>query len=196
MTASLLSAYADPVFDSQAVFRNLMSAVAYPGRPVVLDRTVETPAPLNVATTALCLALADFETPLWLDRRSATDEAIRHLRFHCGTPFASDPAHARFAVIADPLAMPRLGAFHQGDVEYPDRSTTLVIQVPSLTDGPRTVWSGPGIREPAVVQVAGLPEWFWSDWDLEREIYPLGVDVFFTCENAILGLPRTIRVEA
>lgn len=193
--ASLSSAFSNPVFDSQAVFRNLMSAVAYPGRVLTLDRAVDVPAPLAAATTALCLTLADFETPLWLDAPSATDETIRYLRFHCGASLAGDMASARFAVIADPLAMPRLAEFHQGDVEYPDHSTTLVVQVPSLGSSPRTVWTGPGIKEREMVGVTGLPGWFWADWDLQREIYPLGVDVFFTCGNAVLGLPRTIRVE-
>lgn len=192
----LSSAFPDPVFDSQSVFRDLMLAIAYPGRLIAFDRTVDAPAPLAIATTALCLTLMDFDTSLWLDARSETDGTIQYLRFHCGTPLVPDTASARFAVIAEPLSMPRLSEFHQGDVEYPDRSTTLIIQVPSLENGPRTSWTGPGIktcREPAI---AGLPVWFWSDWDLQREIYPLGIDVFFACAGTIVGLPRTIRVES
>ncbi|SJM32518.1 phosphonate C-P lyase system protein PhnH [Mesorhizobium delmotii] len=195
MASALAAGFGDPVFDTQAVFRGLMSAIAYPGRVVLIDRILPTPAPLNVATTALCLSLVDFETPVWLDHSGGSQDVLSHLCFHCGMPVTPDPGAARFALIADAVAMPRLSDFDAGEVEYPDRSATIVIQVPSLTDGQRTSWRGPGIERPTLAAIGGLPENFWQDWDLNRETYPLGVDVFFTCGKAIVGLPRTITVE-
>ncbi|MDK1389492.1 phosphonate C-P lyase system protein PhnH [Sinorhizobium sp. 8-89] len=194
--ASLKPGFIDPVFDAQAVFRASLLATAYPGRVVSLDRSFTAPRPFSPATAALCLTLMDFETPTWLDHQTSCTEAAQWLGFHCGLAVAEGPMAARFAVVTDPLIMPRLFEFHPGNVEYPDRSTTLIIQVPSLTEGPPTAWTGPGIKTCASVAIAGLPFWFWSDWDLNRELYPRGIDVLFTNGNALIGLPRTITVEA
>ncbi|QRM33244.1 phosphonate C-P lyase system protein PhnH [Microvirga sp. VF16] len=194
--ASLQPGFADPVFDAQAVFRASLLATAYPGRVVQVDRALMPPRPLSSATAALCLTLMDFETPAWLDRQTASGEVAKWLRFHCGLPVTDDPMTARFALITDTMTMPRLFEFHPGDVEYPDRSTTLIIQVPSLTEGPTTTWTGPGIKTSASVGIDGLPSWFWSDWNLNREVYPRGIDVIFTNGNTLVGLPRTITVEA
>ncbi|PSH62159.1 phosphonate C-P lyase system protein PhnH [Phyllobacterium sophorae] len=193
---SLKPGFADPVFDAQGVFRASLVATAYPGRIVPLDRTFAAPRPFSPATAALCLTLLDFETPAWLDRQAQSGEAASWLRFHCGLPLIDETATARFAIVTDPLNLPRLHEFASGEIEYPDRSTTLVIQVQSFTDGPDTTWTGPGIKESAGVAIDGLPSWFWSDWDLNSELYPRGVDVIFTCGNALMGLPRTIKVEA
>ena len=59
--------FADPVFDSQATFRAALDALARPGRVAALPPVLTPPAPLNPATAALCLTLADLDTPLWLD---------------------------------------------------------------------------------------------------------------------------------
>ncbi|WP_027054557.1 phosphonate C-P lyase system protein PhnH [Mesorhizobium erdmanii] len=193
--ASLKAGFADPVFDAQAVFRASLLATAYPGRVVPFDRALAPPRPFSSATAALCLTLMDFETLAWLDRQAASDEAVAWLRYHCGLPVTDDPMKARFAVVTDALSMPRLVEFHPGDVEYPDRSMTLIIQVSSFTDGPTTTWTGPGIKTTAHVSIGGLPFWFWSDWELNRELYPRGIDVIFTNGNALVGLPRTIAVE-
>lgn len=192
--ASLKPGFADPVFDAQAVFRAALLSTAYPGRVASIDRDVAAPQPFSPATAGLCLTLMDFETPAWLDRPSISGEAASWLRFHCGLPVMDVIASARFAIITDPQIMPRLSEFHAGEVEYPDRSTTLIIQVPSLTSGPKTVWTGPGIKGRIAAAISGLPAWFWSDWDLNSELYPRGIDVIFNCDNALIGLPRTIHV--
>ncbi|QRM32575.1 phosphonate C-P lyase system protein PhnH [Microvirga sp. VF16] len=191
--ASLKPGFADPVFDAQAVFRASLIATAYPGRVVPLEHTLAPPRPFSSATAALCLTLMDFETPAWLDRQTASGDAAAWLRFHCSLPVTDNPMAALFAVVTDPMTMPRLFEFHQGDVEYPDRSTTLIIQVPSFTEGPTTIWTGPGIKTSASIAIGGLPFWFWSDWELNGELYPRGIDVIFTCGNALIGLPRTIK---
>ncbi|RWD32068.1 MAG: phosphonate C-P lyase system protein PhnH [Mesorhizobium sp.] len=195
-STSLMPGFADPVFDAQTVFRASLLATAYPGRVVPVDRALAPPRPFSSATAALCLTLMDFETLAWLDRQAASGEAVAWLRFHCALPVTDVPMKARFAVVTDALTMPRLFEFHPGEVEYPDRSMTLIIQVPSFNEGPATTWTGPGIKTSAHVSIGGLPFWFWSDWELNRELYPRGIDVIFTNGNALVGLPRTIAVEA
>jgi alpha-D-ribose 1-methylphosphonate 5-triphosphate synthase subunit PhnH len=187
--------FKDPVFDSQATFRRILDAMAYPGRIQTIDNPPDAPAGFSPAAAATCLTLVDFETPLWLDPAGATDETVAYLRFHCGAPLVEDASFARFALVTAPPLMPRLSAFSAGEDEYPDRSATVILQVPSLTGGPKKTWSGPGIRTTVTTSVAGLADWFWQDWDLNRELYPQGVDIVFASRDAILGLPRSIRIE-
>jgi alpha-D-ribose 1-methylphosphonate 5-triphosphate synthase subunit PhnH len=135
-------------------------------------------------------------TPLWLDALAASDEVRSYFRFHCGVRLTEDPRAACFAVIADAARLPGLSVFHPGEVEYPDRSTTLIVQVASLREGPATTWVGPGIQSSSTVRIAGLPDGFWSSWKFNRELYPLGLDVFLTCGKEVMALPRTIEVES
>jgi alpha-D-ribose 1-methylphosphonate 5-triphosphate synthase subunit PhnH len=154
-----------------------------------------TPAPFTAATAAIALTLFDFDNAVWLDGASAHGPVPAFLRFHCGTRVCSDPIEARFAVIADPSAMPSLDSFAIGEDRYPDRSATLIIQVPSLTEGPVTTWTGPGIESSQEVRIDGLPAGFWEQWALNHELYPLGVDIIFTAGNSVIGLPRSVNVE-
>jgi len=191
----LKAGLADPVFDSQKAFRAILNAMSYPGRIHSVDVAVEPPAPLDRATALLALTLFDFDTTIWLDAAAGSSEAPEFLRFHCGCPVTSNPAEAQFGIIADPEAMPGLDQFAIGEEQYPDRSTTLVLQVPSFTEGPETVWSGPGIPKRQAVRISGLPEGFWRQWALNDALYPLGVDLIFCCGSEVIGLPRGVKVE-
>lgn len=191
----LLAGFADPVMGAQAVFRAALQATAYPGRVVPVGDAPEAPPPLDRATGALALALLDFETPLWLDASARHGGAAAWLGFHCGTPIVEALPTAGFALCTDPDSMPHLAEMAQGDAEYPDRSATVILQVPSLEAGAKRTWRGPGIRGEIAAGIAGLPEWFWTEWDASHELYPAGVDVLFSCGGAVVGLPRTIRVE-
>lgn len=199
MSAPLPNGFASPVFDSQANFRALLEATAYPGRIVTLPRLPEGLAEglvrLSPAAAALCLTLADLDTTLWLDQAAATDRTLAFLRFHCGAPILSSHERADFALVARPLAMPRLITFNCGEPEYPDRSATLIIDVPSLAGGPPARWRGPGIETCREVAIAGLADGFWRQWAQIRLLYPLGVDLIFTCGEALIALPRSIAVE-
>ena len=97
------------------------------------------------------------------------------------------------ALIAAPLAMPPLTVFACGLAAYPDRSATLVLQIPSLVGGQPVSLSGPGIEHSIAVAAAGLPDWFWPAWNENAERYPLGIDVFLADGEAVVGLPRTTR---
>ena len=40
----------------------------------------------------------------------------------------------------------------------------------------------------------GLPFRFCSDWDEQRRYLPLGIDVFFTCVDTMVALPRGLQL--
>jgi alpha-D-ribose 1-methylphosphonate 5-triphosphate synthase subunit PhnH len=194
-TAELKPGLADPVHDSQHIFRGLLSALAHPGRPVTLPADVAGPEPLDPATTAAALTLLDYDTPLWVDWIADTPPLRAYLKFHCGCPIVERSQDAVFGLVTDPANMPRLALFAQGHDQYPDSSASLLLQVPSLEDGPAVTVKGPGIREAAILRAAGLPDWFWNDWRLNAAQFPLGVDIFLTCGRTVIGLPRSILAE-
>jgi alpha-D-ribose 1-methylphosphonate 5-triphosphate synthase subunit PhnH len=128
--------FSDPVQDAQAVFRALMDAMARPATVVGVRPRAEPPAPMPPLVGAIAIALADADTPLWLDPVLGQSEAIREwLVFHSGASLTDRPAEAAFALIGDGAALPDLGGFAQGTQEYPDRSTTLVIAVEAFDGG-------------------------------------------------------------
>jgi alpha-D-ribose 1-methylphosphonate 5-triphosphate synthase subunit PhnH len=190
---SLLPAWTDSVHAAQATFRSVLKALSEPGQLQTLSAAITGPSPLHPATTALCLALLDLETPVWCDDAAQTAAVASYLRFHCGSPLSDDPAASAFAVIADASCL-QLNRFAQGTMEYPDRSATLLIQVPTLIDGPARVLSGPGIAETTTLRVGGLPEDFDAHWGANAAAFPIGVDILFCCGNEIIGLPRTTRI--
>lgn len=200
-TDGLLPGFNNPVMDGQRVFRAVLEAMSRPGTIVELPLAVAAPPPLNPASAAILLALCDFETPVWLDPAAGSDALVRYLRFHCGCPLAADPALASFAVIAQPAAMPPLAAFHAGSDEFPDQSTTLIVQVDGLRGGPSHHLqagyrlTGPGIREAACLAAAGLPAEF-REWVKDNHgLFPQGVDLIFTDGRALAALPRSTRLE-
>src|SRR3546814_8455275 len=85
-TIDIRPGFADPGIASQRVFRVVLDAMARPGRIAEVTDELHPPAPLAAAAAALCLALADHDTPVWLAPRLATPAVVAFLRFHCGCP--------------------------------------------------------------------------------------------------------------
>jgi alpha-D-ribose 1-methylphosphonate 5-triphosphate synthase subunit PhnH len=192
---AIAAAYADPVHDAQRAFRAVMNALARPGTIAPIAGLVAAPAPLSPVAAALALALADFETTVFLDGPLAAAEDVRaYLTFHSGARLSSDPSQAAFAVIADPLRLAPLTDFALGTDAYPDRSTTLILQVPGFAEGRTFKLEGPGIKGSATLNVAGLPGDIVDRLTGNRAAFPRGVDLVLAGPNGVAGLPRTTRV--
>ncbi len=182
--------FADPVADAQATFRAVLDAMARPGRIQRVGADMQVPPPLDRATAAVLLTLADHDTPLWLD--PAVAAASDWIVFHCGAPVVADPAHAAFVVTTE---LPDLATLPAGSHETPEQSATLVLQLRALGRG--TTWrlSGPGLRAPAQLSVDGLPGDFARIWRDNHALFPRGIDVVLCADNALAALPRSVTVE-
>jgi len=185
--------FGDPVFDSQRVFRAVLDAMARPGRLARIDVALVPPAPLDPATAAVALALADYDAPVWLDETAGTDAVVEYLRFHCGCPLAAEPARAAFALC---IAPPSLARFDPGTDEFPEASTTVIVQVADLAANGPLALTGPGIDRTHRLAVAGLAEEFWAERKAVNGAFPRGIDVILACGRHVCGLPRTTRLEA
>jgi alpha-D-ribose 1-methylphosphonate 5-triphosphate synthase subunit PhnH len=192
---ALSGGFADPVFDSQAVFRGVLDALSRPGRIVDIGARVEPPPPLAPVAAAVLSALCDEGTPVFLDDTLARHEAIpAWISFHTGVPIVAEPAEAAFAVIGDPLAMPPFAAFRQGTAEYPDRSTTLILQLAAFDGASKLTLTGPGIADEASLAPAPLPPDFIDRMRRNRALFPRGVDLLLTAGNRLAALPRPVRI--
>jgi alpha-D-ribose 1-methylphosphonate 5-triphosphate synthase subunit PhnH len=94
-----------------------------------------------------------------------------------------------FALGTWPSLQP-LARFAIGTAEYPDRSATLIVELPALATGGARL-AGPGIETTAVLALPD-PTAFVANHSLN----PLGLDFFFTCGAKLAALPRSTRVEA
>src|SRR5262249_57942777 len=102
------------------------------------------PPPTGTAGGGLC-ALRGYETRVWRDAAlSAAPEVVDWIGCTAGARVTAEPRQASFAVIADPASAPAFEQFALGTDEYPDRSTTLVLQVRSFARGQRLSLSAPG----------------------------------------------------
>ena len=184
-------AFADPVFESQAAFRSVLRAMASPGQIVDAGEALAPPPPLGRAAAAALLTLADFETPLWIGPSFAGSEVEAYLRFHTGAALAS-PENAAFALVDAENDAVDLECFSQGTAEYPDRSTTLVLQVRRLAAGARLCLVGPGVRGAAELQVEPLPADFLAQWRVNHAGFPLGIDLILAAGSRLAALPRSV----
>lgn len=194
--AATNAGFDNPVLESQAMYRNLLSAMAQPGRIVSCELPMDVPAPLWPTTAAVALTLLDFDTPLWLDPAAAAVLPLSdYLRFHCGCPLVEASGNAAFAIISDPAELPPLHVFAAGTDEYPDRSATLLIQVERLDDSRGVILRGPGIESKQTFQAKGLPTGFWQQVQENHSGFPKGVDMIFCAQDRIAALPRSTQVE-
>ena len=191
----LAPAFADPPRATQSVFRAVTEAMARPGQARALVALPTPPAPLGPATAALALTLLDYETPFWLDRTFAAAPEVREwLRFHTGAPLTPDAAIAAFAFIADPAQCPAFAEFSAGSLEYPDRSTTLVLQVDGFDRGAPLVLAGPGIAGTQRFRATPLPLDFSARLIANHTLFPRGIDLILASPDAVAALPRSLRV--
>jgi len=186
--------FAEPTADSQAAFRRVMDAVARPGTIQDLSDAPEAPKGLDAAAGAVALTLFDFETPVWLDPTLRGGPVEDWIRFHCGCPLTTSPGAAAFALVADLAACPPLSHFNQGDAKYPDRSTTVLLQVAALVGGRSVGLSGPGIRDRAAIAPTGLSAAFWEQVRVNNAQFQFGVDLLFVAGGLLTALPRSTRI--
>jgi alpha-D-ribose 1-methylphosphonate 5-triphosphate synthase subunit PhnH len=191
----LAPAFDDPVLASQAAFRTVMEAMAHPGRARPLSSRLAAPPPLGATAAAVALTLLDYETPFWLDQAlAAAPEVAAWLKFHTGAPLALASGSATFAFVSDPAAMPPFEAFSPGTLEYPDRSTTLVLQVARFAEGDALALSGPGIQRTTSFSAHPLPPDIRNRLIANYETFPRGVDLILVSPDAVAALPRSVRV--
>ena len=193
--AEMPAGFADKVLSAQSTFRSVMDAMARPGSVQQVVATVGTPGPMMRGTAAIALTLFDHDTPIWLDAKmSETSEVAKWLKFHSGAPVVEDPSICHFALIGDASVLPDLSRFSFGSNEYPDRSTTLILQVESLARGRTYELRGPGIDGTASLRATIEPKDLFQRLSINETLFPRGIDVVLVSGESIVAIPRTTRL--
>ena len=195
--AELPAGFADKVLSAQSTFRSVMDAMARPGSVQRIIATAGGPSPVMRGTAAIALTLFDHDTPVWLDQAmSETPDVTKWLKFHTSAPVIADSSICSFALIGDPRTLPALDHFGFGSNEYPDRSTTLILQVESLTQGSAFELRGPGIDGTAAVRAAIQPPDLFERLAINAALFPRGIDVVLVHDDTIVAISRTTRLAA
>jgi alpha-D-ribose 1-methylphosphonate 5-triphosphate synthase subunit PhnH len=193
--AELPAGFSDKVLSAQSTFRSVMDAMARPGSIQRIASAAGTPAAMTRGAAAIALTLFDHDTPIWLDgRMSATPDVAKWLKFHTSAPVTSDSSVASFALVGDAKNLPALDRFAFGSNEYPDRSTTLILQVESLTDGAVVELQGPGIDGSAALRASIQPHDLFGRLAINATLFPRGIDVVLVHDDCIVAIPRTTRL--
>ncbi len=193
--AELPPGFADKVLSAQSTFRSVMSAMARPGSVQRIAPVAGTPGPMMLGTAAIALTLFDHDTPLWLDAQmSESLDVVKWLKFHTGAPVVGDSSIAAFALVADGAHLPALERLALGSNEYPDRSTTVILQVDSLDSGRVYELRGPGIDGVTTLSAAIRPADLFERLAINETLFPRGIDMVLVADDAVVAIPRTTRV--
>jgi alpha-D-ribose 1-methylphosphonate 5-triphosphate synthase subunit PhnH len=182
--------FADPVHETQAVFRIAMQAFSRPGQLQRLEVALDSFGQWGPGTVAMLLTLCDFETNVLLEPNNG--EFASFLKLHTGAQIVKDRRAADFVAVTQPAEY-GFEDLRIGTDETPHLSATLLLQVKSFHDGTPVKLSGPGIKESITLFVDGLSSRFFECRNSFR--FPTGVDVFLIANQQLVGLPRTTRAE-
>ena len=180
---SLVGGFTNPPVQSAEAFRVALDVMARPGKIAELQSA--TAPGLSPAAATLILTLCDGTTPVYLAGAFDRPDLRDWITFQTGAPFAVG-SEAVFAVGTWDDLLP-LDRFPVGTPEYPDRSTTLIVEVTALSET-GTRLKGPGIKAEAALSLPG-PELLAHN----AALFPLGLDAFFTAGTRVAALPRTTQ---
>lgn len=201
--SNVVAGFTDITRDSQAVFRQALHALSHPGLivPVTLDCAI--PEHANPVSAVLLLTLLDADSRLWLSPSLLQSDAANWIVFHTSCSIVQSPSDADFAWVAHISELPALKDFNPGTDEYPDHSTTIVLDVSGLSAQPVTpsalTLRGPGIEHQHQLVIASLPPdqlaSLVAQWQVNHAQFPTGVDMFVADANCLVGLPRTTHIQ-
>lgn len=172
--------------DAAFAFRSLLNVMAKPGTIQSISGGAA-PAPLSKAASTLLLTLCDADTPIYLAGKYANSAIKEWIAFHIGAPLC-ERKDAQFAVGTLDELLP-LSDYPIGTAEYPDRSSTMIVEVEGLENLGATL-SGPGIKNTAQLSLPGELILYQNN----NAHFPLGLDFLFTSGSQVAALPRSTKV--
>lgn len=181
---ALEGGFADTPIEASRAFRQIMRVMACPGT-IASVVGAKPPAPVSIAAGTVILTLCGQETPVFLAPSVDTPEVRDWITFHTSAPLV--PADQAQIALGGWDELP-LDAFCIGTAEYPDRSTTLIVETEHLEI------TGAALRGPGIASVAhlSLPE--TTAFQRNNALYPLGLDFFFASGDRLAALPRSTKV--
>lgn len=193
--SAVTGGFDNPVHDAQSTFKAVMDAMARPGTHQKLPRQAKPDLKMGRTIASLILTLCDADTPIWLDDTLRDDALQSWISFHTGAPIIERASEAQFAFCGSCDKLPPLQSFMLGTQDYPDRSTTLIVQCDQLEAGADVILSGPGIKETKTISLPISSAGFVETWKANRNLFPRGIDIVFAGPDAVMCLPRSIHMQ-
>ena len=172
----------DLALGSHQTFRAIFAVMEHPGQIVTIHEYPDVPDVYNSASAATCLTLLEYETPVWtdVDRKSP---AISWLQVECESSVVTEPCLADFAIITKPGSMPDLDYFRTDPKKYPEKATTIVVQVDDILPVTDNKYFDIFLGRDGQLELNGVPKKFRNQWQSLSGLYPLDIDIFFTCDD-------------
>lgn len=172
--------------NSSFAFRSLLNATSYPGRSYNTNNLIK-PNGLSNAAATILITLCDNENNVYLSNELNVEEIRNWIIFHTGANI-TNKENADFAVGKWEHLLP-LDNFKIGTSEYPDKSSTLIIEESNFKKVKCNI-SGPGIRNKLQIHLPN-PELIIKN----NCHYPLGIDFYFANNLEIYSIPRSTKIE-
>jgi alpha-D-ribose 1-methylphosphonate 5-triphosphate synthase subunit PhnH len=186
----------DKVFDTQKIYRQMLDAIARPGKICSMPPLdIRPPAGLSSAAAGMAFTLLDSETSFAVLPYAAAWQEYIALNTGAGN---SAVDAAEFLIVEGSKNLPELAEANRGDLLSPEQGSTLIVLVDGIAESgkcARLTLSGPGIAGRIRMSVDGLhPANLERILKLNQE-YPLGVDVFFVdAAGRLAAMPRSSSV--
>ena len=198
--STIPAGFADYAQTSQKVYRAALQALSYPGRLIDLDHDASTPKDTNRVVAGLLSALLDSETSLWCSSKDQLIQACEWLQFHTDCAVLESSEQADFLWIKNIEEFPEIERIKTGTDQYPDRSATCIIEVPSLSQKSIDFFTlkGPGIQFTSELHVKGWSKEIYkkllSIWTQNHQLFPCGIDLYLSDGQHLIGLPRSTQL--
>jgi alpha-D-ribose 1-methylphosphonate 5-triphosphate synthase subunit PhnH len=184
----------DEIFHAQAHFRLLLDSMARPGKLNKLEEpAVNPPAGIHKATALVAFALLNRDVCFYAGGRPEIEEYIKTNTFSSAA--AADEAD--FVFISGAGTAQGLKMAKTGELEYPEKSATAVIDIEQIFDRPtddttELILAGPGVNGEKRIYVRGLSQEVLLTIKEHNCEYPLGIDVVLVDKQGQLAcLPRS-----
>ena len=220
-TANLHQGFHDSVHDSQQVFRQLLKAMSEPGtiQHTNFLENVSMSIDNGFYQTSYATALSLLDGNCKVGLSAQLDDLITRnsLSFHCACSLVdiSDEHDESNESVTSKIDFLFLNAqewqrllthpsLSVGDLSYPEKSTTIIVQVAAIEQTAMTsnsseqtglVLMGPGIEHQRHLFIEGFTDTLLSSLQQNQTLFPLGYDFILTAPDALVALPRTCRIE-
>ena len=157
---------------------------------------LDVPPDYSHATALIVLGLFGGDTTYYLGddgQRSVQqhDAKCDFIRLNTGAKSVA-ASQADFLLLFNSNLLEKLNDVRVGSLSFPDMGATAVVQVESLSPAPmpgslRLKLTGPGIESETVVFVMGASESFFEKRRELNAEFPMGLDLFLTCDSLSAG---------
>lgn len=185
----------DMVFDCQKVFKEVMNALARPGKIFFIGDSAAKLENEHKTLLAVALTFLDNGCKYFTSEKQEWSEEIRERTM----AFGSDVEEADFLLIprTDTETVNCSELFQRaksGSLAEPHKSALFFIELDSLTQGEGLWLEGPGIKEKIQVNLPENGRMWLEEREKQEYEYPCGVELIFcTPEGEIMGIPRSVK---